>query len=137
MLVINYNDIHKNNIILKNNYKLYYSTENFTLNSIYILINLRDVVINYNKCFFKYKINSKIINNLCVLEMFILNNRIIKNPIYNLKKMLDKEFIYLKNTNNIKNKKFDNIDIVLILKNVHFNNCYSFIHFDFFYPSVK
>ena len=137
MLVINYNDIHKNNIILKNNYKLYYSTENFTLNSININLNFKNVIINYNKCFFQDDTNAKIINDLNVLEMFILNNYYIKKPIYNLKKMLHKNFIYLKNSNNIKNKKFNNVDIILILKGINFNNSYSFINFEFYYPSVK
>ena len=47
--------------------------------------------------------------------------------------MLNKKFIYLKNSNNIKNKKYNNINIVLILKGINSNNGNSFINFEFYY----
>jgi hypothetical protein len=88
-----YNDNHvffcdsiKNNIMNDGNFiRILYSTENITLNGIYLLIKLNDVVCDkyYNKfkCVFNVNYHKDLIEEIKVIEESILNK--FKNTLYN------------------------------------------------------
>tara|TARA_A100001011_G_scaffold273328_1_gene282690 strand:- start:221 stop:640 length:420 start_codon:yes stop_codon:yes gene_type:complete len=131
MLLIKYNDLKEKNIIIKKNNKLYLSNENFTLNSFSFEVEFYNVFIHYNKCYFNNSSNMKIIKILENIENKILNNYLIKNPIYNLKKNLNKNIIYIKNFYSNKKIFYKNISFIFIINGISENNNYSFINFYF------
>ena len=76
----------KNNIMTDGNFiRILYSTPNFTLNGIYLLININDIVcekyyLKY-KCTFNVNTHKNIIDNLKFIEDDILKKYEIKNKI--------------------------------------------------------
>ncbi len=74
----------KNTVIPNSNFiRIYYSNKNFTLNGIYILINLFNTTTEkyYNKykCQFSPSDNSEVISQLCHIENIILLKNTIPN----------------------------------------------------------
>jgi len=74
----------KNNIMNDGNFiRIIYSTNNFVLNGIYLLLNLNDVLCEkyYNKykCVFNTTVHKDIIENIKIIEEQILKKYNIKN----------------------------------------------------------
>ncbi len=76
----------KNNIMLEGNFiRILYSTYNLTLNGVYLLIELNDIVsekyYNKNKCSFNVNSHKELIEKIKVIEENLLKKIEIKNKI--------------------------------------------------------
>ena len=76
----------KNNIMLEGNFiRILYSTYNVTLNGVYLLIELNDIVsekyYNKNKCSFNVNSHKELIEKIKVIEENLLKKIEIKNKI--------------------------------------------------------
>ncbi len=76
----------KNNIMLEGNFiRILYSTYNVTLNGIYLLIELNDIIsekyYNKNKCSFNVNSHKELIEKIKVIEENLLKKIEIKNKI--------------------------------------------------------
>jgi hypothetical protein len=80
----------KNNIMSEGNFiRILYSTDNITLNGVYIYVNLHDIVCEkyYNKykCVFNISNHKEIIDNLKIIEEDMLKKyRTTKTPSYKI-----------------------------------------------------
>ena len=72
MVPINYKNINKQNIIIKNNNNLYYSTDCVTLNSLNINFKIKNIKIKNNKCMYNYDENKDVFNTIENIEKYIL-----------------------------------------------------------------
>ena len=80
----------KNNIMIDGNFiKILYSTHNFTLNGVYLLITLNEITCEkyYNKykCTFNINTNKDIIDKIKIIEESIIKKVGIKNKIPQIK----------------------------------------------------
>jgi len=125
-------DIKKKNIIItKNKYILLHSINNFTFNKIIIEFELKNIELYLNKCFFNTKNNEKIIKQIINIENLILNNCLIKNPIFNIKKQLKKNLFFLKKINLQKKYFFNKKTFILKINNINYKNNNFFLNYNF------
>jgi hypothetical protein len=89
----------KNNIMSEGNFiRILYSTQHLTLNGVYILVNLQDIVCEkyYNKykCSFNFLNHKEIIDNLKTIEEGILKKyKINKPPSYKISEQIMNGYI--------------------------------------------
>ena len=109
-----------NNKIIQNStfQTIFYSTDIFTIQGIFLIIPIQNVTIGkyYKKykCFFQKDINRSLMNKLCNIEYTILhNNNEMKNKHLKLAEQIEKGFFKTHNAENIENGK-DNIFILKI-----------------------
>ena len=121
----------KNIIIIKNKYILLHSINNFTFNKIIIEFELKNIELYLNKCFFNTKNNEKIIKQIINIENLILNNCLIKNPIFNIKKQLKKNLFFLKKINLQKKYFFNKKTFILKINNINYKNNNFFLNYNF------
>ena len=127
MVPINYNNIKKQNIIVKHNNDLYYSTECVTFNSLNISFQIKNIKINNNRCIYNYNENKNIFIAIENIEKYILNHK--KHHFLNLKNIFRKNFFYVNNYNIIKtnNKIFKTLEFILILNKIKTTNNNSYL----------
>lgn len=134
MVPINLKNINNNNIIVKKNNYIYYSTECVTLNALNINFKLKNIKFVNNKCIYNYNENKDIFNRIEQIEQYILNYK--KQSFYNLKKIFSKNFFYILNNKNeldnkINNRKYKNMNFILILNKVQVTNNNSYLKVKF------
>ena len=127
MVPINYKNINKQNIIIKNNNNLYYSTDCVTLNSLNISFKIKNIKIKNNKCMYNYDENKDVFNTIENIEKYILKYK--NQCFYNLKNILRKNFFNINNYQIIKanNKMYKSMKFILILNKIQTTNNNSYL----------
>jgi hypothetical protein len=119
----------KNNIIDDGYFhRLYYSDEYGTVKGFFLDFNLRNVHVeryfNKLKCNFNKNENSKIIGFIKIIEQIVLDilpYKENKTPVYRLSEQLDNNFIKIFQSDNYKNYKNENINLLLKISGVWSN----------------
>lgn len=127
MVPINYKNINKQNIIVKNNNDLYYSTDCVILNSLNIAFQIKNIKINNEKCMYNYNENKNVFMVIENIEKYILNYK--TQCFFNLKNILKKNFFYIKNHEIIKenNKIYKIMNFILIINKIQKTNNNSYL----------
>lgn len=131
MVPINYKNINKQNIIVKNNNDLYYSTDCVILNSLNIAFQIKNIKINNEKCIYNYNENKNVFMAIENIEKYILNYK--TQCFFNLKNILKKNFFYIQNHEIIKenNKIYKTMNFILIINKIQKTNNNSYLKVNF------